>query len=184
MSTVRNTVTISNVMFGNEFENNNGIHVQPVNINTVERINQFKIVDDEKEEKEIRQLTIGMNEFTRLLAKGGWIAQIKESKVDETGKTQKEILNERYEDQLNCLKGATLVFDREEVKETVYDETKPVMNPDGSPKLDDNEEQVYEPLMENGKPVKKLIGYGELTFVSLKLTNEGEELAKFKAFNK
>ena len=183
MSTLRTTVTISEVIFGNSFENKNGINVQPVNINTLEKINQFKVIDDEKEQKDIRQLTIAMNEFTRLLAKGGWIAQIKESKVDETGKTQRDILNERYEDQLNCLKGATLVFDREEVKETVYDETKPVMNPDGSPKLDENE-QVYEPLMEDGKVVKKLVGYGELTFVSLKLTPEGEELAKFKAFNK
>ena len=184
MSTVRTTVTISGVEFGNPFENARGFRVIPVNINTNEKINQFKLIEDEKEERNIRQFTINMAEFTRLLSKGGWLAYIKENKVNEEGKTEKQILDERYEDQRICLNGATLVFDREEVRETVYDETKPIMNEDGSPKLDENEEQMYEPLIEKGKVVTKLVGYGELTFISLKLTDEGMELAKDKAYNK
>lgn len=186
MSTVKNVVTVSDVIFGNKFENKNGVEVQPVNINIVEKLSQFKVNDDEeKEEKQIRQITINLSEFTRLLVLDGYLGLIKESDVPEEITDSKVILTKKYEDQVRCLKGAKLTIEREEIKEIVPDESKPITDDEGNPKLDDNDEQMYEPMVgEDGKPIKKLVGYGETRFTKIELTPAANELAKHIAFNK
>lgn len=186
MSTVKETVTISDVIFGNKFENKNGIEVQPVNINLVEKLSQFKINDDEeKEEKQIRQITINLSEFTRLLVLNDMLALVKESDVPEEITDVKAQLTKKYEDQVRILKGAKITIEREEIKDVVPDETKPITDEDGNPKLDDNEEQMYEPMLgEDGKPLKQLVGYGETRFIKLELTPAASKLAEHIAFNK
>lgn len=186
MSTVRNTVTISDVIFGNRFENKNGVEVQPVNINIVEKLSQFKINDDdEKEEKQIRQITINLSEFTRLLVLDDFLGLIKENDVPEDVTEPKEQLSIKYADQLRCMKGAKLTLEREEVKEVIPDETKPITDENGNPKLDENGEQMYEPVVgEDGKPVKKLVGYGDTRFIKLELSSAAAKLAEHLAYNK
>ena len=64
---MKNVVKVANVVFGAEIENN-GFQVQLVNFNLIDPMEQFKVNDDgEKELKSVRQLTIRMSEFTRLL---------------------------------------------------------------------------------------------------------------------
>lgn len=186
MSTVKNTVTISDVIFGNRFENKSGVEVQPVNINIVEKLSQFKINDDEeKEEKQIRQITINLSEFTRLLVLDDFLGLIKENDVPEDITEPKTQLSIKYADQLRCMKGAKLTIEREEVKEVIPDKTKPITDVNGDPKLDENGEQMYEPIVgEDGKPVKKLVGYGDTRFIKLELSSAAAKLAEHLAYNK
>ena len=186
MSTVKDTVTISDVIFGNRFENKNGVEVQPVNINIVEKLSQFKINDDdEKEEKQIRQITVNLSEFTRLLVLNDMLALVKESDVPEEIADVRAQLAKKYEDQVRILKGAKITVEREEIKDVIPDETKPLVDDNGDPKLDDSGEQMYEPLVGNdGKPVKKLVGYGETRFTKIELTPAATKLAEHIAFNK
>lgn len=185
MSTQRDVVTVSEIVFGNSFENKNGITVQPVNINIVERLNQFKKNDDdEKEEKEIRQLTINLSEFTRILVLNDYLALIKDSKVPEEITERKLQLAKQYEDQLRVLKGAKITIEREKIEEPEFDLSKPLEDKDGNPIMKDGE-QVYDVKVDDeGKPIKKLVGYGDTRFTKLELSAAAAKLAEHLAFNK
>ena len=159
---MKNTVKVANVVIGAEIENN-GYQVRLVNINLVDPIEQFKVNEDgDKELKAIKQLTVRMSEFTRLLVLDEALALVPEkSVVDEEGRlNEQEKLSIRYEDQLRLLKGATISIDREEIKEDVLDD-------DGNPVKDDD-----------GKVQKELVGFGETKFTKLELTSIAKKLCE------
>ena len=185
---MKTTFTVAGVLFTPVFENKqSGISTQLVNLSTIESIHQFAIRDGEKVAIDKRQIALTFGDFTRMIAVGGWLAQIPLTKLSAEQKTMKkhEMDKIEYSDHVACLNGASVTIERDEVLETLYDETKPLNNEDGTPMLDENQEQVYAPKVdEKGNPMKVLVGYTNTRVVSVQLTPEGVEMAKFKAFNK
>ena len=185
---MKTTFTVAGILFSPAFENKqSGITTQLVNISTLESIHQFTIKDGEKTAIEKRQIALPFGDFSRLICVAGWVAQIKPTKLSaEESKLPKHEKDKiEYADHVACLNGASVTIERDEVWETVYDETKPLSNEDGTPKLDENKEQIYAPkLDEKGNPIKVLVAYKNTRVVSVQLTPEGAEMAKFKAFNK
>lgn len=182
----KDVITIADIMFGKPFENKNGIDTQLVNLNTVEAVHQFRVNEDgEKEEVEKRQIAIPFSDFTRMLVLDGMLALVPESAVsgDATSRPKNEQDAIKFANQVRCLRGAKLTIKREEEFEVVPDETKPVVDGAGNAVLDDNEEQVYEPLLgEDGKPVKRLVGYRNLEVVAVELSGPASKLAEHLAF--
>ena len=159
---MKNVVKVANVVFGAEIENN-GFQVQLVNFNLIDPMEQFKVNDDgEKELKSVRQLTIRMSEFTRLLVLDDCLALVPEKPLsdEENNLKDNEKLAIRFADHLRILKGATITVDREEVKEDVLDD-------DGKPVTDDE-----------GKVKKNLVGFGETKFTKLELTPIAKKLCE------
>lgn len=151
---MKNTVKIANVVFGAEVENN-GYSVQLVNLNLLNTLKQFKVNEDgEKELKEVRQLTIRMSEFTRLLVLNDYLALVPEKMLneDEQKLSNKEQLSLRFADQCRLLKGAEITLNREEIYEAELDD-------DGNPIKD-----------KEGNDVKTLVGFGATEFTNVKLT--------------
>ena len=182
----KDVITIADVMFGKVFTNKNQIDTQLVNLNTVEKIRQFRVNEDgEKEEVEKRQIAIPFSDFTRMLVLDGMLALVPESVVSEdaASKPKNEQDAIRFANQVRCLRGAKLTIKRDEDWEDVPDETKPVVDGEGNPVLDDNNEQTYHPLLgEDGKPVKKLVGYRNLEVVAIELSAPAAKLAEHLAW--
>lgn len=150
---MKNTVKIANVVFGAEVENN-GYSVQLVNLNLLDTLKQFKVNEDgEKELKEVRQLTIRMSEFTRLLVLDDYLALVPEKMLneDEQKLSNKEQLSLRFADQCRLLKGAEITLNREEIYEAELDDGKPIKDKEGN-------------------DVKTLVGFGATEFTNVKLT--------------
>lgn len=182
----KDVITIADVMFGKVFTNKNQIDTQLVNLNTVEAVHQFKVNEDgEKEEMEKRQIAIPFSDFTRMLVLDGMLALVPECELTAEDATKEKHKQDaiKHADQVRCLRGAKLTIKREEELEVVPDESKPVVDADGNAVLDDNEEQVYEPLLgEDGKPVKRLVGYRNLEIVAVELSGPASKLAEHLAF--
>lgn len=158
---MKNIVKIANIMFGAEVENN-GYSVQLVNLNLLDTLKQFKVTEDgDKELKEVRQLTIRMSEFTRLLVLDDYLALVPEKVLneDEQKLSNKEQLALRFRDQCRLLKGAEITLEREEINE---------------PELDDD----GKPVEKDGKPVQNLVGFGATEFTSVKLTPIATKVAE------
>lgn len=158
---MKNTVKIANIMFGAEIENN-GYQVQLVNLNLLDTLKQFKVNEDgEKELKEVRQLTIRMSEFMRLLVLDDYLALVPEKVLsdDEQKLSNREQLALRYADACRLLKGAEITLEREEIYE---------------PELDDD----GKPIEKDGKPVQNLVGFGATEFSSVKLTPIATKVAE------
>ena len=185
---MKTTFTVNGVKFAPVFENKErGYKTQLVNLYTDEKVPQFNVIDDEKVYVEKRELSIPFADFTRLIAKAGWVAYIPLTRLSTEEKTlnKHEMDKIEYSDHVLCLNGAVVTIERDEIRETVYDETKPLSNEDGTSKLDENDEQIYAPQVDkNGNPVTKTVGYKDLRIISVKLTDEGTELAKHHAFTK
>lgn len=151
---MKNTVKISQVYFSTPIEGDYGTYCI-ANINTIERIKQFKVNEDgEKEEVEARQLSIRDNEFDRLLVVNDFLAALPLEQVsdeDQAVMQRNQILDIRYKHHIELLRGATLEIEREEVYENVVDD-------------EGNEVKDAE-----GKVQTKLVGFGEMTIKSLKL---------------
>ena len=183
----KDVITIADVMFGKVFTNKNQIDTQLVNLNTVEKVQQFRLNEDgEKEEVEKRQIAIPFSDFTRMLVLDGMLGLVPERELstEDASKPKDEQDKVRYADHVRCLRGAKLTIKRDEDWEVVPDETKPLSNEDGSPKLNDSDEQIYEPLLdEEGKPVKKLVGYRNLEVVAVQLSAPAAKLAEHLAFS-
>lgn len=181
MSKVKNVVTISDIMFGAEFENESGFKTQIVNFNIVEPLGQFKVgEDDEKEYKEVRQIGLRMSDFTRVLVLNDLVALIDPCEVADDVTDPKIRFAKQYKNLIKVLKGAKLTIEREEIKTTVYDETKPLLDEKGKQVVD---KETGEPKFEvkkdeNGKEVKKLTGYSDIQYVALELTQPALKLAE------
>lgn len=180
MSKVKDTVTISEIMFGAEVENESGFKTQIININTVEPVNQFKVNEDgEKEEKQVRQLGIRMSDFTRILVLNDLVALIDTCDVADDVTDMKIRFAKQYKNQIKVLKGAKLTIEREEDKREMYDTTKPLVDEKGKPKVNEDGEPMYEPLKDaEGKVVKKLVGYTDIKYVKLELSQPAMKLAE------
>lgn len=186
LQAMKNVITIADVMFGKVFTNKNQIDTQLVNLNTVEKIHQFRMNEDgEKEEVEKRQIAIPFSDFTRMLVLDGMLGLVPEHTLsdEDASKPKDEQDKIRYADQVRCLRGAKLTIKRDEDWEVVPDETKPKQNADGEAEVDEYGEQIYEPLIgEDGKPVKKLVGYRNLEVVAVELSAPAAKLAEHLAF--
>lgn len=185
MKTQKDVVTISEVNFGAKVTNEgNGFSTSIININILERLNQFKKnEDDEKEEKQVRQLGVRLSDFTRLIVLDEYLALIPEGDVDVNITDPKTIFDIKYAQHKSILKGAKLTINRERVESVVYDTEKPKTDSDGNPIVNEDGEVQYETKKdENGKDVMTLTSYGEIEFVELKLTNAALEKAKYLAF--
>lgn len=186
LQAMKNVITIADVMFGKVFTNKNQIDTQLVNLNTVEKIHQFKMNEDgEKEEVEKRQIAIPFSDFTRMLVLDGMLGLVPECAISEedASKPKDEQDRIKYSNVVRCLRGAKLTIKRDEDWEVVPDETKPKQNAEGEAEVDEYGEQVYEPLIgEDGKPVKKLVGYRNLEVVAVELSAPAAKLAEHLAF--
>lgn len=186
---VTDVVTISEVVIRNAFTNDNGIKIIPVTVNTVERVSQFqKNTSDDGDEvkvlKRIRQVpNVNLSDLTRIFALNPYLSLIRKSNVDDiTDDTER--LNVMYEDHLRLLGSAKLTFERVEKRNVVYTD-KPILDENGDPKKDKNDDIMYQPeLDDKDNPVTTLVGYGETTFIKLDLTEPAYELAKYLAKNK
>lgn len=151
---MKNTVKISQVYFSTPIEGDYGTYCI-ANINTIERIKQFKVNEDgEKEEVEVRQLSIRDNEFDRLLVANDYLAALPLGEVsdeDQAVMQRNQVLDIKYKRHMELLRGATLEIEREEIFESV---------------VDDEGNEVKD---EDGKVQTKLVGFGEMTIKSLKL---------------
>lgn len=151
---MKNTVKISQIYFSAPIEGDYGTYCI-ANINTIERIKQFKLNEDgDKEEVEARQLSIRDNEFDRLLVCNDYLAALPVEQVsdeDQTTMERNKILEAKYKNHIDLLRGATLEIEREEIYENIVDD-------------EGNEVKDAE-----GKPQTKLVGFGEMTIKSLKL---------------
>lgn len=178
---MKNTITISQVIFGNKFTNNQSFTKQGVDLLCLERVPQFeKNEDDEKVYKECRRFRIEMSDFTRILALNPWLSLIKKTTLTEEQQTlsDKEKAEVVYEDHARLLGSSTLEFEREEDRKTVYSD-RPVLDEDGNPKKDKNDEIIYEPeLDDENHPKTVLCGFKETTFLRLTLSEPALELAK------
>lgn len=179
---MKNTITIADVMFSKEFETESGFKTQLVNLNIVEKLLQFvKGEDDEKEQIEKRQLALRLSDFTRLLVLHPMLALVDEQELnlDQKKLPKEEQLLIQYKNQIKLLKGAKLSIEREEIEQTMFDESKPKLDAKGKQVVGEDGEPVFEVLVdENGKTVKKLVGFGEIKFLKLELTMPAEKLAE------
>lgn len=182
---MKNVVTISDIMFGKPFENKNGIDTQLVNLNTVEKIHQFKMNEDgEKKGIEKAQIAINFSNFTRMLVLDQWLALMPTVKLSDEQEALPKAERDAivYANHLRVLRGAKVTISRTEDTEVQYDETKPLKDEKGEPVLKDGE-QVYEELKdENDKVVKKVVGYRDLEVVAIELTPAASKLAQHLAF--
>lgn len=182
----KEVITIAEVRFSKEFETESKFKMQMVNLNIVERLEQFeKDEDDEKVLVNKRQLGVRMSDFKRILVLNEWLALIPEEDLNEDqSKFEKDKQSEIiFAKHVRCLKAAKLTIEREEVFAPVYDTKKPLHDKDGNVVVDEDGNVQYEVKKdENGKDMKQLVGFGEMSFVDLKLTGAAEELAKHHAF--
>ena len=178
---MKNTMTIAAVTVGNQFKNSPDFDVQNVVFTTLEKITQFEVVDGVKHKVERAIFKLKKSEFTRMLALDPQLVLLKPYKVDD-GLDAKKALAEAYEDHLVLLGGARLTIEREERYKTVMSD-EPEVDADGNPKVDENEDVIYKPLLdEEGKPVQELIGFGETVLKKLDLSDVAkEELAALRA---
>ena len=160
---MKNVVKIADVYLSKEVESKQGIKHRILNISLVEKISSFKIVEDEKVEKKVSNLSLRESDFVRLIALDDTLALVEERTGDDS-LSYEDNWSLKHRDRIRCLKGASLTIDREIVEEEE-------LNEDGDIVLD-----------EEGKPIKKLIGFGETKLVSLQLTKAGERLAEKLVF--
>lgn len=182
---MKSTITISEVFMNRSFTNENGLEIQLVNLNIVEKLPQFQVEEDEKKLIEKRQFTIKMSDFKRLLVLDPMLALVPNVKLSEEEQQlpKNEQLMIQFGRQIQLLRAAKLTIDREEVKTVEYSD-KPVLDENGEPKKDANGDIVYEPqLDDDGKPKQHLVGFGETSFIKLELTSPAAKLAERFAFN-
>lgn len=176
---MKNTFTVADITVGNEFKNEQEFAVQNVVFTTVEKLKQFEKVDGVKNLVERAIFKLRKSEFTRLLALDAMLVLLPKGKPQD-GASAKEVLEVTYEDHLRLLHGAQITIEREERVETVFSD-EPVLNDDGTPKVDDNEDVVYKPLLdEEDKPVTRLVGFGETKLLKLELSAPAKKLLEKK----
>lgn len=176
---MKNTFTVAEITVGNEFKNEQEFAVQNVVFTTVEKLKQFEKVDGVKNLVERAVFKLKKSEFTRLLALDSMLVLLPKGKAQD-GASAKEVLEVSYEDHLQLLHGAQITIEREERTETVLSD-EPELDKDGNPVLDSNEDVVYKPLLdEEGKPVTRLVGFGETKLLKLELSTPAKKLLEKK----
>ena len=179
---MKNTITIADIMFSKEFESESGFKTQLVNLNIVEKLLQFvKGEDDDKEEMEKRQFAVQMSDFTRILVLHPLLALVDEQDLTSEQKMlpKEQQLMLQYKNQIKLLKGGKLTIQREEVYQVVLDESKPKLDEKGQQIINEDGEPQFEVKVdENGKEVKKLVGFKDIQYLKLELTQPAERLAE------
>ena len=167
---MKQTVKIADIYFSDPIENKeSGIKNVICNISTVEKVEKFKKDPDNEDIKilkKVNYLDCRLSDFKRIVVLDDTLAIVEDNVLseEESKLSEKDRYLLQYKNQIRCLKGATLTFE----KECVYE---PELNEDG--------EEVKD---EEGKAIKKLIGFGETTFIKLELSQAGTKLAEKLAF--
>lgn len=176
---MKNTFTVAEITVGNEFKNEQEFAVQNVVFTTVEKLKQFEKVDGVKNLVERAIFKLKKSEFTRLLALDAELVLLPKGKT-QAGTSAKEALEIAYEDHIQLLHGAQITIEREERTETVLSD-EPELDKNGNPVLDANEDVVYKLLLdEEGKPVTRLVGFGETKLLKLELSAPAKKLLEKK----
>lgn len=168
---MKNTVKVVNVKFNNEFENKNGIKQHTLQMLLVEPIMMGRVVknDDERTEKVLKmsdRLVIDFKSFLKLIVMDDDLSQL-DPMTSENEEWDKK-MTEMYSKHLGLLRGAEITLKREEITAPVYE-----VDESGEIRLDEDGNPTIK--IDGDKPVTKMIGFGETTFLDIKLTNGAQK---------
>lgn len=170
---MKNEVKIVSVQFNDEFTNKNDIkqHTLSILINdAIIRGSMVKKSDDEDSEsvkvlKKSDRINIDFKNFLKMLVLDDDLSQLDSESVNTDEELSwKDEQTLKYRHHLSILRGANIVIEREEVKEIQYKKDESgeiILDTDGNP---------CPQLDKDGNPVKALVGFGETSITSVKLT--------------